>query len=1040
MGHRVLIRVRAAGVIAVLSSSRSMYGQARNVPPWDGGTTVSLGQPRSWKWMTGAGGGIELGGAAPGAHGAPFAEGRLTLQRDLFNPLVSLAALQTEVYVRSARGGPDEGIRARLMSPGLHVGVGMDYAKSDGAAFSISVTNPVRRGGFFGIGGWLRLDYMPGRDHTIVLGVEQPIFRGVPVGRTRPGTDYVRLSGPNEPPDRRSPGALLERSIEPIREAADHIRRMSIPFLDQAAWHRADAEAAVVAELRDLKGLFASSPTADGSEPGPPPLGGAFEAEVRRYHAAVERSFAIAARVDTSSRADVDSLAHIVAAHARAILLDRVLLPYDRLLGQVKKDDTVLGFGEDARGAFLRWVTNAGVLVERRAELVWVFAQLIDIVEANRAAARAQWNDSRFVWLPLQYALLPEDHDTQEELDTLIERAIGGSTEFTDGNFVSYVINEQFQYHLSRTIRQAREYHVLWTHDFRGDNDRGHPDELAYRHVLRSYFAAMTDRVREYDSTGRFPVYMILLDEWFYENTNSRLWLSLLEDPTRHHVKLPRGYEAWQDSIDAAQVRLRDAIASSTLLQAQRRQHGEEWLRDLIKVHINITNPADLSFFSKRVIPGVSLPDIMLRDHRKVVLWDVTEDDPYRGEVIYTGAGVGEEYGSLSWEDRALLVRGPAALGAKTAARNALRGQGLREDQIPYPLRPRPKPHDYDAKVREAMQQGRRTVRAMEIVNNTGYDDKEINVAKALLYTLMPPGSVIKIPDSLWSSAFWGSTVVGCALRGVRVLVIAPARNNAPAVALGALGRSEELLWRLLTASRVLAPEIEASGGLLKVGLFSSHFEVTNIPAKVKAVNETFAKHEWLRQLFGFAPSAYVELDEIARSVATLDMQRRPEAEFEHDDWPKLHLKANFFASREAWQIMLQPEWPALTREYLQQRIAQVQKRSVAIETFDGYPDAWVDVGGSVVQDWFNGMDASTRERVVFYTLFGSQNQNYRSMVVDGEVCFVISHWPSVIPYLDLIALVGESEWLDDPNDLARLLPPHSEWLRRIERWVKLVI
>ena len=1037
----MLIRVCATLVVWVLCSSRSLYGQGSSVPPWDGGTTSSLGQPRVWKWTAGAGGGAELGGPPPRGDRATFVEGRLTLQRELVNPITSLAALQTEVYLRSARGGADEGIRARLVSPGLRVGAGIDYSKSSGnVALSLSLTNPVRRGGFFGFGGWLRLDYVPARDHTIVLAFEQPLYRGVPIGRTRPARDYVPLPRANEPPDARSPGAALEQAIAPIREAADHIRRMSIPFLDQNAWRRADAEAATVAELRDLKALFGAKALSDGGDFEAETRGGEFEAEVRRYHAAVERSFAIAARADGPPGAGADSLGHAATLQARAILLDRVLLPYDRLLGQVKKDDTVLGFGENARGAFLRWITNAAVPVEARAGLVWVFAQLIDVVEANRAAARAQWTDSRFVWLPLQYALLPEDHDTQEEMDRLIERAVGANNEFTDGNFVSYVINEQFQYHLNRTIRQAREYHVLWTHDFKGNDAQGHPDELAYRHVLRSYFAAMTDRVREYDSTGRFPVYMILLDEWFYENTNGRLWLSLLEDPTRHHMRLPRGFEAWEDSIGAAQARLREAIAASTLLQAQKRQHGEEWLRNLIKVHVNITNQADLSFFSKRVVPHLALPDVMLRDHRKIVVYDVSEDDPYRGEVIYTGAGVGEEYGSLSWEDRALLVRGPAALGAKDAARVALLGQGFRPDQIPYPLQARPKARDYDAKVRAAMQQGRQSVRAMEIENSTGFADKEINVAKAVLYTLMPPGSVIKIPDSLWSSAFWGSTVVGCALRGVRVLVIAPARTNAPAIGLGTLGRSEELLWRLITASRVLAPEIEASGGLLKVGLFASHFEVTNIPAKVQAVNETFAKHAWLRELFAFAPSAYAELDEIARATALLDMQRRPEMEFEHDDRPKLHLKANFFASAEAWKIMSRPEWPTLTREYLQQRINQVQLRSAAIETFAGSPDAWVDVGGAVVRDWFTALDSTTSKRVIFYTLFGSQNQNYRSMVVDGEVCLVVSHWPSVIPYLDLIAMIGESEWLDDPADLARLLPPHSEWVRRIERWIKLVI
>lgn len=1038
----MLIRIREALVVAVLSSSRLLFGQARSLPPWDGGKTVSLGQPRSWKWTAGGGGGTALGGSALRGGAANFAEGRLALQRDLWNPLISVAALQTEVYLRTARRDVDEGIRARLISPGFRVGAGLDYRRSDGSvAFSLAVANPIRRGGLFSYGGWLRFDYVPARDHTIVIGVEQPIFRRIPVGRTRPGRDYVPLSRARGLPEELSDDTVLRRSIEPIREAADHIRRMSIPFIDQNAWRRANAEAGVLAELRDLKTLFKPRALADGSDASAEITSGPFEMEVRRYHAAIEHAFALALRGGEAGRAASDSLARVAAARARGILLDDVLLPYDRLLGQVKKEDTVLGFGADARGVFLEWVyMNAVVPASRRPAMLWVFTQLIDVIEANRSAARAQWADSRFVWLPLQYALLPEDHDTQGELDSLVERAVGGGNEFSDGNFVSYVINEQFQYHLSRTIRQAREYHVLWTHDFRGTDDNGHPDELSYRQVLRSYLAAMLERVQAYDSTGRFPVYMILLDEWSYERTKGRIWMSLLEDPTRRHLHLQNGFEAWEDSIASAQTRLREAIAASPLLQAQRRQYGDKWLRNLIKVHVNITNPADMSFFSGRLVPGLTLPDIMLRDHRKIVFYDVAEDDPYRGEVMYTGAGVGESYSSLSWEDRALLVRGPAALGVKDAARKMLLAQGFGPDQIPYPLRARPKARDYDARVRAAMEQGQRPVRAMELMNNTGFADKEIDVAKAVLYTLMPPGSVIKIPDSLWSGAFWGSAVVGCALRGVRVLVIAPARTNAPAKALGTLGRSQELLWRLLTAARVLAPEIEASGGLLKVGLFASHIEVTNIPAKVQAVNESFAAHPWMRQLFGFAPSAYAELDEMARTIAKLDMQRRPDAEFEHDDWPKLHLKANFFASREAWQFMTRPEWPTITWEYVQQRIAQVQTRSAAVDTFEGYPDAWVDVGGAVVQDWFDHLDARTRERVVFYTLFGSQNQNARSMVVDGEVCFVVSHWPSVIPYLDFIALAGESQWLDDPADLAALLPPHSEWLRRIERWIKLLI
>src|SRR5207244_1977972 len=70
--------------------------------------------------------------------------------------------------------------------------------------------------------------------------------------------------------------------------------------------------------------------------------------------------------------------------------------------------------------------------------------------------------------------------------------------------------------------------------------------------------------------------------------------------------------------------------------------------------------------------------------------------------------------------------------------------------------------------------------RAMALVNGTGYLPKSLNVGKALLYSLMPPGSVIKVPDSLWNSTFYAALLVGASLRGAHVLIIAPALANAP--------------------------------------------------------------------------------------------------------------------------------------------------------------------------------------------------------------------------------------------------------------------
>jgi hypothetical protein len=93
-------------------------------------------------------------------------------------------------------------------------------------------------------------------------------------------------------------------------------------------------------------------------------------------------------------------------------------------------------------------------------------------------------DDLRFAWLPLQYALLPEDHDEQAELDQLLERASGAR--FTDAGRILYVANLQFHAELLRTIRETQQYHVLWVHDFPALNAEGTPDWAAIE-VVATY-------------------------------------------------------------------------------------------------------------------------------------------------------------------------------------------------------------------------------------------------------------------------------------------------------------------------------------------------------------------------------------------------------------------------------------------------------------------------------------------------------------------------------------------------------------------------
>ncbi|MEO6447594.1 MAG: hypothetical protein ABIP66_20755 [Gemmatimonadaceae bacterium] len=1001
----------------------------------DGGRTTSLGQPGGWHWSLGGATGIRsLSGV-----GARIAEARVGVYRELLSRVLGMGGVSLEEYSGARDTKFDGGIRARFYSPFARVGVGADVSFVDGHTRPMfTVVNPIRRGGLFRDGSVVRLDVTTGRDRAWTIGIEKPVFRRIPLGRTRPPSDHVRLTAPRPPAISLPDAAALREALATARDAALQVQRLCVPWLDHMGDGGKGSDAEVVRRLHEIQRSIASAGGGAG--------GGAsrtLDSETRRLHAAVDRAFSLAIDPVAAAGDSATALGRAAGAQARAILLDEVLIPYDRLLGQVKEDDTTREFALNARGIFLRWLhVSSGVPPASSGAALSVFTQFLEFVEAGRADAHRAWGGSRFVWLPLQLGLLPEQHDSQGELDALVARATGQA--FSEGNFVSYIINEQFQYQLSRTIREARDYHVLWTHDFRGYDDQGNPDEMAYRHVLRSYLAAMTAQVRAYDSTGTFPVYLIILDEWFYEVNKGRLWMELLERPTEHRVHLPAGFAAWEDSLGAAQEALRRAISGSRLLTAQRLQYGEDWLRNLVKVHVNITNASDPTFRSWRVATNFPMPDNWMRDHRKVAFYDLTEEDPYRGEAIFTGAGVGEHYANLSWEDRSLMVRGPAAVGLKDAARDLLLGQGIAPSRIPTPLRPRARPANYQEQVARAGSRNQRPLRALILQNRTGFDDKGVNVGKAVLYTLMPAGSVIKIPDSLWNGTFWGSALVGCALRGVRVLVIAPSLANAPARAFGSMVRSRELLWRLVSASRILAPEITASGGLLKVGMYDSDLRVTDIPGKVRSVRQTFQQHAWLRELFAFPPSVFVGLDELATTIEGLSMNAPSTpgtsgaGDFESGERSMLHLKANFFASREGWSVMARPEWVAITWEFVQQRIAQVQMRSAAVTSFAESPDALLDVGGGTVQRWLSDMPPAARARVIFYTIMGSQNQNDRSMVTDGEDALVLSNWPSVIPYVDLISIVGQSRWIDDPAEVDRLLPAQSSIKSRLAHWFKL--
>jgi hypothetical protein len=767
--------------------------------------------------------------------------------------------------------------------------------------------------------------------------------------------------------------------------------------------------------------------------------------DVRDYHAAMDRAFSIAVSGESLPAGQSTALGRRVAQQAREVILEQVLLPYNRLLGQKKNPDSTRGLAAAASADFYRWLTaDAGLDLSRdfprlRA-ITWTFAELLDVVEDERARAQERWQDSRFVWLPFQFALRPEDHDTQAELNDLVERATRQL--FTRGNKRWYIENDQFLAELNRMILETEDYHVLWIHDFRGYDAQGDPDEEGFRQVTDSYLRALIDRVSEYDGVGKIPQYLIFIDQMYFEANGGRLWLDLLQDPLHHEIDLPDEYQAWEDSIGALQTELRSAVGNSALMQSQALHFEEGWIENVVKVHVNVTNPPDPSFWTKELFPFfMGLPDVIMRDHRKIAFHDVTETDPYKGMAIYTGMGVGEHYVGASWEDRSMRVQGPALLSLKEAARRLLLNQGLQERDIPWELRPREMDPAYLSMVADSVAQIGPWGWDMQLHNQIGFRFKPVTIFKATLYTLMPPGAVIKAPDSIWGSNLWAAMLLGHALRGGRALLIAPAIANAPSAGFPQMSRARETLARVVVAGEVFREELDQLGGLLKVGLYNSRLAVGDVPGKLKAFLARLDSVPWLRELYPFHPDALAAIDAEADALIARGYEREY-AEDQAMEPPKLHMKANYFSSREAWDELLSGPEVGLSFQIYFRQVAEANEALGRGEYWD--PDTMANAllppTREILLKYADALPPDQRDRLAIFFAIGSHNQNTRSMVLDGEVALVVASWSALFGLPDFLVIVGLSRWVDDLEEMEELFPAYRGLKRMISRLIRIAV
>ncbi len=80
--------------------------------------------------------------------------------------------------------------------------------------------------------------------------------------------------------------------------------------------------------------------------------------DVTAFHDELERAFSIAATGQAIPLGGSTALGVLVADKAREVVLEYVIFPYNRLLGQKRRDDSTRGLGTEASAAFYEWLTS----------------------------------------------------------------------------------------------------------------------------------------------------------------------------------------------------------------------------------------------------------------------------------------------------------------------------------------------------------------------------------------------------------------------------------------------------------------------------------------------------------------------------------------------------------------------------------------------------------------------------------------------------------------------------------------------------------
>ena len=156
---------------------------------------------------------------------------------------------------------------------------------------------------------------------------------------------------------------------------------------------------------------------------------------------------------------------------------------------------------------------------------------------------------------------------------------------------------------------------------------------------------------------------------------------------------------------------------------------------------------------------------------------------------------------------------------------------------------------------------------------------------------------------------------------------------------------------------------------------------------------------------------------------------------------PQLHRKTQFVADSAALaRLAARPEWREVVIQVLIARAAQAQRGTQTGLYDDTVTTAGSAAVGRLLKAYVASRPAADSARLTFYFTIGTQNQDPRGMLLDGEALFVLSGMSGAVGLIDLYSLMARSTWIETEAELDKLLPPYKTWQRRLGRFARLVL